>query len=738
MNKLYGNLNSKYVELDLNSINDISLKNKDIFLKMIDVVDYKIREFESFKNCDFFYKMVISYNKICDNNLSFSILVSKLIIFFFNELNSGTTRDNYIKNRYDLVIFLKEKIYFLYLYMVNFSKIDHSILSQKNILKIIEINSLKIIENLCVKGIISYKNINIDGKTTILVEISNFINYFRLDLYNNNFTLLKKLNNVGLKSYYLINTSIFSMYEINAISGKTGNQFIIGKDDFIEEINSIKLKIDGELLAYKFANYCNENLIKADDLEEDYYILKKGLRDFICEKNREGVSAISKKISVYHKAIIFKKIMEKIKDNCEDFFYLPFIIDFRGRLYKLSSISPTFLKEVRECISFNSKERKKKIEKEIQIIEKKIISILSGHISKLNDLEKFDNILKLKKSKKIEVLWILISITEIFKKELGSQIKLEEFLDYAIKKINRYKNNSENIEDLISKEKFLYHLNILENIDRLGFSDKLISKDATASVYQHLVKILGGIDDNAYKYANLCDENIWYDTYSMIISMWKEKEILLYQKNKENIDLLFNRKTLKKTMRTENYGCGRKKCWEYYLKENNYNINNIEEIKKIFNNFYRFLTKNCIFEHSTDKIIKEMRIRKGLLKNIIDNSSTDFMYKKRKKVRINTTNNGRRTTMQRWETEVGVSDDIFLEKEFEISIRANLIHFMDSSIAREIIRRVRCIAIHDCFMVETKNISKLIAIANYVMNLKYTELEISRNKKKFFSIFILL
>jgi hypothetical protein len=48
-------------------------------------------------------------------------------------------------------------------------------------------------------------------------------------------------------------------------------------------------------------------------------------------------------------------------------------------------------------------------------------------------------------------------------------------------------------------------LEIIKEMDSTGNTKKLISKDATASVYQHLVKILGGKNINSYKYTNLKD-----------------------------------------------------------------------------------------------------------------------------------------------------------------------------------------------------------------------------------------
>jgi hypothetical protein len=75
----------------------------------------------------------------------------------------------------------------------------------------------------------------------------------------------------------------------------------------------------------------------------------------------------------------------------------------------------------------------------------------------------------------------------------------------------------------------------------------MISKDATASVFQHLVKILGGKTDQSYKFCNLDSEDTWYDTYTLVINDWKQQKKILIRKNEiDNFDEIFNRSNLKK------------------------------------------------------------------------------------------------------------------------------------------------------------------------------------------------
>jgi DNA-directed RNA polymerase len=155
-------------------------------------------------------------------------------------------------------------------------------------------------------------------------------------------------------------------------------------------------------MAHLFNNYCIENKINKENIEEVYIKYKEQLRKLICEKNSIASSQISKKISTQYKALIFQKLIEKINGE-NNSFYLPYLIDFRGRTYKLSSISPTFFKEIRECLSFSGKENKK-IEKDIKELENKINSIILKNESKLENIVHYTNLKNLEEKKKISVI----------------------------------------------------------------------------------------------------------------------------------------------------------------------------------------------------------------------------------------------------------------------------------------------------------------------------------------------
>jgi DNA-directed RNA polymerase len=115
-----------------------------------------------------------------------------------------------------------------------------------------------------------------------------------------------------------------------------------------------------------------------------------------------------------------------------------------------------------------------------------------------------------------------------------------------------------------------------------------------------------------------------------------------------------------------------------------------------------------------------------------DESIIDFTYKKIIKKQIDTTYKNKRFTT----TINKISEKIDKEK-FIISIRANYVHSQDASLVREVIKRCKIIAIHDCFMIDYLSISKLIKIINKCMNINFHSIGVNIDKK-IFSVFIVI
>jgi hypothetical protein len=91
----------------------------------------------------------------------------------------------------------------------------------------------------------------------------------------------------------------------------------------------------------------------------------------------------------------------------------------------------------------------------------------------------------------------MISISEIEKKNLGSKISVLNFLDNAINVLNLKKTTNELDEYDDLKLKSL--IKTLDEIQKDIYTKRLISKDATASVFQHLIKSLGSDTEESLK-----------------------------------------------------------------------------------------------------------------------------------------------------------------------------------------------------------------------------------------------
>jgi hypothetical protein len=282
-----------------------------------------------------------------------------------------------------------------------------------------------------------------------------------------------------------------------------------------------------------------------------------------------------------------------------------------------------------------------------------------------------------------------------------------------------------------NKMKMKYYIKILKEMENGIYKKRLISKDATASVFQHLIKILGSKDENSLKYCNMDSNDTWYDTYSIIINKWKNINAEILDKIDKK-DEIFNRKNLKKVLMTENYGCGIRTAWKYFKKE----IEPLESndiIYKAFIEFYKYISKeNILTKESSYLIIDYFNKLEEKKITTSDKSVIDFTYRIILKKQIDSTYKNKRFT-----NTIQKISEKFDKEKFIISIRANYVHSQDASLVREVIQKCKIIAIHDCFMIDYLKISELILIINKAMNVNFHSIGIE-NKKKIFSIFIVI
>jgi hypothetical protein len=84
---------------------------------------------------------------------------------------------------------------------------------------------------------------------------------------------------------------------------------------------------------------------------------------------------------------------------------------------------------------------------------------------------------------------------------------LQEFLILALNLIK----NRNNLLDLLDIIEFNYYFEILKSLNDEVIIKRCLLKDATASFFQNLIRILGAKNDAAAEIANLKSNENWYD-----------------------------------------------------------------------------------------------------------------------------------------------------------------------------------------------------------------------------------
>jgi hypothetical protein len=165
------------------------------------------------------------------------------------------------------------------------------------------------------------------------------------------------------------------------------------------------------------------------------------------------------------------------------------LFDFRGRVYKTSPFSLTFVKELRICIYFGEYDENFFD----NYGEYNADSIIDEYLSTLNKVKNNKKIIEEKNIIiKRSLIWTFISIGENFKTSIGKSVTLEQIL---VKGIETYNERNKELE-YDKRIKIIGYFKIVDMlINDKKILKRIISKDATASVYQILVKILGAKND---------------------------------------------------------------------------------------------------------------------------------------------------------------------------------------------------------------------------------------------------
>ncbi len=688
-------------------------KNEKLILKVKDLIKSKnILDHKNFTNVkDFKYVLT----NIFKNDEIFYIYISIFIIESFNRGLVSDTNIEKVGTIHDNINRIETNIQKLNIYILRKNK-----MSEKRVenLYVYILKLVKLLEEFeVIKRIKLYKN---NKKSYDLLEIKDFNISPQIEIYQNEFEVFQ-FNGDD----YLISETFNSIKSINSINPKT-EPFRFGVNKaIISKLCNRKINIDLELLKEINKEYCSYNNIELDKVEESYIELLENHSELMKEKDEEAVKKSSEKISLYQKAMIFNHIIDSDINYC----YSPIILDFRGRVYKTSAFSITFIKELRLCIHFGEYEENFFN----NYVEGESDKILNDFLYMLQEMKDWDKIKEKNIVIKRSIIWCLVDLAQNFKSRMGKEITIDKFIKKGIEVYDsQYLDSDYEIKiKLISTFKIINML-----INNKIILKRLISKDATGSVYQQLVKLLNPKTPDYLKKVNLDSKFTWYDIYSFIIEDWKkEQKNKIIEVNLKEIDKYFNRKTLKQTLMTKNYGCGLEKSRRYYF--DNFSDLNLEDKKKmgkLFYNFYIHISNNSVATYlDSDEILKYLKESEYDSILLYDDSKVNLKYFKMINSNIDTKLNGKRYT-HRLKKRTNDLDWV----KMEISSKANYIHMQDGCMARDVATRIACFIIHDCFMAGCLEISTLIDIINICFNCDYDKKWPHKNRKKTFSIFIVL
>lgn len=313
----------------------------------------------------------------------------------------------------------------------------------------------------------------------------------------------------------------------------------------------------------------------------------------------------------------------------------------------------------------------------------------------------------------------MFEIGKIFKNELI--IKHQGILCDKILiefSLNKLKNKSniiwDNLNDCIE---FNYIIFLFNEIKQTKPRRLIVFKDATASGIQLLTLLLGVTNQETLKFCNLFSGKFWYDTYYFIIKLFLDK----YPTTNVIVEKYFTRKYLKKVIMTYNYSIGVGKAKLYFFESVLDEDKNNTTLKTYFGLFFKFL-KNLfeggLFYANPSKVIintfkRRLKETKKLEIKLPDESLIFLQYNYLKKIRLDRIIQHTRKTIVFF-----TLDDKINDYKTCIALRANLIHSLDATYVRFVIKYLdySIITIHDSFGIDILNVSKLIFIANKSVN----------------------
>lgn len=246
---------------------------------------------------------------------------------------------------------------------------------------------------------------------------------------------------------------------------------------------------------------------------------------------------------------------------------------FRGRIYYKSDVSVQNSWMYRYLYHFGAED--------YEIFKKKSIQLPSFFKKEMFTAMKGVGITDLR------LFYVIFTLGIIFKKDVPDSNGyrsmgeifykgLDIFKEFGVDRLGtRVIDN----QDMVEVE---YYINIIRCVSAQKVHKWYIIKDTTASVNQHIGKVLGFKSD-ALTYVNLANETHMYDTYELYISYLKK----YFDKNCPDIVDYITRTLLKKTIMTVHYGIGRDSAFSDFMESVNKLVVTKDIREKLQSNFHK-------------------------------------------------------------------------------------------------------------------------------------------------------
>ena len=555
------------------------------------------------------------------------------------------------------------------------------------------------------------------NEATKKIRYANFIEFKEKSSYKSTLLLFKiskepatikernDIKIIGFKHYllntYLVTSKIQKKNPVinqkftKLLSEYAKTSFFFDKQMFQiveKELTKIKSENIDEILKKLQSKYTQKNIKIIDSINIDDTINNLSFLKYQIKK-------IQKNLSLNIEMWIFEKLKQEYEDYDGPIYFIPYA-DFRGRIYYKSMISPQSGWIFRFLYNFGN----------IDKVEYEDLNMINL------DRKLEDKIQEINKSINFKIFsWIFLSIGFKFKKEIiGSKksVDIEKFIEKGLEKYNVYKNCWEKIwddeKDRMDAIEIIYYITLVKSLEEDKPLKRYIIKDTTASIYQHLGKVLIFKNYKALELTNLMSNFTWFDTYDPIINY-------LLKFIDEEVKEFFTRKTLKKILMTTKYNIGFESALSYFNGELEF-INDKEKYRLIIKNFYRIykmLKKGDAEEEILfKKSIEDFNSHIVTLNDIeFEDIKINLTYFKMKKFELCIFVDKQRYTMIDYR-RIDEKDD----KKILSSSLPHVIHALDALYARKIFKilnsfNINLFTIHDAFAIPFNQIEILILAA---------------------------